>query len=183
MGRVSVVWSEHICNSFYVCVCEMEFYSRVHPAERSMYSWSTEQYPWLWQCLDTCCRVCCELWIISRGLLRGCIGSPHIFLTPMHTHAHKHYLHTTSPHTHVHVHTPPPPPTPSHTHTQGGGTLALVFSGHLPPGKKWVSFTSTQHDEYTVVSEAYEENPMALTTIIPSILIHPLSFIIQDLKM
>lgn len=35
------VWSECICNRFYICVCEMEFLSRVHPAERSVYSQST----------------------------------------------------------------------------------------------------------------------------------------------
>ena len=96
-----------------------------------------------------------------------------MLLATFHTHA---LTHTPSPPTHTCAHTHPS--SHSHTHTQGGGTLTLVFSGALPPGNKWVSFTSTQCNDYTVVSETYEENPMALTTIIPSMLIHPLSFVI-----
>ena len=52
--------------------------------------------------------------------------------------------------------------------SQGGGQLALLFSGQLPPGPKWLSFISQTRPEYVHQVEAIENNAVALTTIIPS---------------
>ena len=65
---------------------------------------------------------------------------------------------------------------------QGGGQLALLFSGQLPPGPKWLSFISQTRPEYVHQVEAIENNAIALTTIIPSES-HDLHCICTDLIM
>lgn len=58
-------------------------------------------------------------------------------------------------------------PYPDRSLLEGGGKLALLFSGQLPPGPKWLSFISQQRAEYVHQVEALQENVQALSAIIP----------------
>ncbi|XP_064396525.1 uncharacterized protein LOC135343497 [Halichondria panicea] len=59
-------------------------------------------------------------------------------------------------------------PFPAQSPLEGGGQLALLFSGELPPGSKWLSFISQARPAYMHQVEAVQgHDPMALTAIIP----------------